>query len=621
MRIVAVTWNDNPCKLLSAESPEFTYEFTMPDEDVALAVETEPIEPEYHSIRVVPSDFCEIEVADKAKTGETVSLTVTVLDGMFKVVSVVYNDNQCTYVSESDTRYVYEFTMPGEDVALKAETDLDLHLITREQGEHTTLAVLNCIYNYGTPEEVVQAYMGQLVRYTVSVDIGYELSHTVVSESGREITPHYAPNDPEYGPCWRAQMPDEPITIRTAATEKTDYAGKYFTGVYTGIEFSTPANRIISGSNRPLTMNLKENTAFEVTSTDANSYSFDGCYVYDEASDSFTYIRETCNKTYGLEGIHRDGDMFIEIPNIIDNKPDYSRYYYTSKTGFDYTCASDEYKQKFLLEIRKGGLTTYYYAEPQYSKFDRAEVRFDEGSSLSGPSSALVSVGGTPLLRYTLESAGGSPVFTYKGKEAGIYAPQSGYGPSLTLDGFGRGTVGDTEGTYSVLGGIVTFATEGGTTKYLIDPINLTYYEVKSDAPWDGAQHYYGESQYGYNSDVSSNEWVKGWVHVYMDKDAMGNDKPRYAAVKMYLPDRFGQQESIISDYVPYIYDPAARTLVLSQVAQGKGDGWGQERRDISFTVSDDGRAITFVNDYVYSMGTPNKYIYTLGLVLTPAEE
>ncbi len=621
MRIVSVTWNENPCKLLSGESPEFTYEFTMPDEDVALAVETEPIEPEYHSITIVPDDYCKIEAADKAKTGETVKVTVTVFDGMFKVVSVAYNDNQCTYVSENGAEYVYEFTMPGEDVTLKAEIDLDLHVVTREQGEHTALAVINCIYNQGTPEEVVQAYIGQLVRYTVSVDIGYELAHRVVSESGEEITPHYAPNDPEYGPCWQAQMPDEPITIRTAATEKTDYAGKYFTGAYTGIEFSTPASRIISGSDRPLLMTLKENTAFEVISTDVNSYDFDGCYVYDEASDSFTYIRETCNKTYGLKGIHMDGDMFIEIPNIIDNKPDYSRYYYTSKTGFDYTCAADEYNQKFLLEITKGGVKSYYYAEPQYRKFDRAEVRFDAGSSLSGPSSALVSVGGTPLLRYTLESAGGSPVFAYKGKEAGIYAPQSGYGPSLTLDGFGRGTVGDTEGTYSVLGGIVTFTADGGTTKYLIDPVNLTYYEVKSDAPWDGASHYYGESEYGYNSDVSSSEWVKGWVHVYMDKDAMGNDKPRYASIKMYLPDRFGRQESIISDYVPYIYDPAAGTLVLSQVVQGKGDGWGQERRDISFTVSDDGRTMTFVTDYVYSLGTPNKYIYTLGLALAPTEE
>ena len=105
-----------------------------------------------------------------------------------------------------------------------------------------------------------------------------------------------------------------------------------------------------------------------------------------------------------------------------------------------------------------------------------------------------------------------------------------------------------------------------------------------------------------------------------MDIDYSGNPKPRYALIKMLLPDWIGRQFEIISDCVPYIYDPVAGTLVLSQVLQGKPDGWGSLYLDIAFTVTE-GKTLVFTTEKVVSLATPKKYIQTLGLELTLAPE
>ena len=592
----------------------------MPDEDVLLVVKTRQKTADAYAITVQTDKFYEIFAPESAQSGQTVEVTVAVQETFLKIGTLLYNDQPCTYLSDDGIEYHYQFVMPARNVVLSATTEEDLHLVTKSVGEHTTLSVINCLYNQGTPEEKIQASQFTLVRFLFEAELGYEIECTVRSDSGETLSIFYDPDDENYGACWWVQMPDEPITIATSATEKNSYQGKDFVGTYHGFELHTADQPLLTGSTPALTLELKPNTAFTVVSTDRNAFDFDGMYVYDETADQFDYDRESCEKTYGISGRRLNGEIFLTTSNILDNKPDYNRFYFTSKEAFDYTCASpDPYDRKFLLEIRKGATTDYYYVDLLNYAWNRVEAAFDQGTSIAGNCSALLTLDGTPLFRYRVTD-GATPIFTYKGSEAGTYRIQSGSGPDLVLDGFGRASLGGQSGDYTIEKGIVSFTADGKTVKFLIDPLGSTYYEVQSDEAWDGPAHLYAESETGYNSEVTSSGWIKGWVNVYMDSDFQGNAKPRYALIQMSLPDMFGRKFDIISDCVPYIYDPQAGTLVLSQVAQGRTDGWGQERRDITFTVTS-GKSLVFTTEKVASMTTPNKYIYTLGLELTEAAE
>lgn len=58
--ITAVTYNESPCSFVSGKDAEFTYQFTMPDKEVLLAVQTRQKEIGRYAIRLTPNQFCEI---------------------------------------------------------------------------------------------------------------------------------------------------------------------------------------------------------------------------------------------------------------------------------------------------------------------------------------------------------------------------------------------------------------------------------------------------------------------------------------------------------------------------------------------------------------------------------
>lgn len=591
----------------------------MPDEAVTLIVTTRPSGPGIYPITVTNGELHEIFAPESAESGQTVAVTVAVNQTFFRIGSLCYNDQPCTYLSDDGVEYEYEFTMPACAVRLTARVDEDLHLITPIQGEHTRLNILNCHYNYGTPDHIIQCSQFGIVRVRYEADLGYEAQCVARTESGQALEMIHNPADADYGPCWWIEMPDEPIQIETTATEQNLYEGRNFVGQYLGFELHTSDNVLVTGVAPTLEMHLKANASFAITSTDRNAFDFDGMYVYDEVDGGFTSERETCKKTYAASGRNLNGEMFIQINNLIEDKPDHNRYYFTSKEPYEYTCASpDNYNRKFLLEIRKGADVTHYYVDLLAYTWNKVEAAYDRGTTIAQSCSALILSDDIPLFRYTLED-GDTPRFTFKGKEAGTYRDKDGTGSDLVLDGFGGARMDDLSGSYTIENGVVDFAAAEQEAKYLIDPVAMTYYEVASDKAWDGPAHLYARSEYGYNSDVSPG-WIEGTVSLDMDCDIQGNDKPRYARIKMELPNFFGMMFNIVYDAVPYIYDPDAGTLVLSQVIQGKPDGWGQIRGDIAFRVTER-KTLVFTTERVTSMTSPNQYIQTLDLELTTAPQ
>ena len=74
MRIASVLVNGAPWSMLSGDDAHAVYTFTMPDKPVTLAAVMEKrgsVEPETYSIRSLPNDYCEIEVADHAGGGKS----------------------------------------------------------------------------------------------------------------------------------------------------------------------------------------------------------------------------------------------------------------------------------------------------------------------------------------------------------------------------------------------------------------------------------------------------------------------------------------------------------------------------------------------------------------------
>lgn len=69
-RIEAVTYNDNPCRLLSGSGMEYRYEFTMPDREVTLAVRTEARVPDKYAIRAEQNEYFEIAAPESAGGGK-----------------------------------------------------------------------------------------------------------------------------------------------------------------------------------------------------------------------------------------------------------------------------------------------------------------------------------------------------------------------------------------------------------------------------------------------------------------------------------------------------------------------------------------------------------------------
>ena len=73
---------------------------------------------------------------------------------------------------------------------------------------------------------------------------------------------------------------------------------------------------------------------------------------------------------------------------------------------------------------------------------------------------------------------------------------------------------------------------------------------------------------------------------------------------------------------MPYAVSPLsekpAGTPIRSPAIEKQEDDWGQIKRDVTFTVTAR-KTLVFTTEYIYSMGTPYKYIRVLELEVLQA--
>lgn len=589
------------------EKSENTFVFEMPQESVDLEVLTSSI------ITLEPSSYFEVS-ADKeiAAVGETVTVTFETLYATDIVSTALVNGTmQCKPVSADIGEYIFSFTMPEGPAHVTGYTASEYFVIEREWDDHCQVVMLDCINNQGEPDEFCSQITGGLVHFLYKWDLGFEVKCRVIGKTtGTDYTGEVfwslAEDNHLYQDCWAFYMPEEPVVIKAESTEIGTYRGEDFVGEYKAYWITLGTNRIFTSETPTMKMELRESSAYFVTSTDDNAYDFSGLYSVNGIKISSD--RENARGNYSLSGdLLEDDFAFIIVDDILVNKADNRRYYLAGKNDFRYTCASDsDYGKRFLIETEADGQRKHYFVDIEVNSLTAVTADFQNGSSISGTSTAIFTKNGKDYLKYTYQD-GSIPEFKYCGKEAGSYTSTSG-GATLVLDGFGSATYNGTRGTYTIESGVVTFTDSYGTvTRFNIDMNRYTFTEIKPAETSKLYPVYSTKTAYLY---LGSGDPVKeGYVEIRFNSGYDGKTKEGYASVKIWYME-YGTKEELVGTSNPFIFDEANRTVTITQVLQGTGSGWSTTRKDMVLNISQDYKTLYFADEVIYSTSTPYEYIY-----------
>lgn len=584
-------------------SVETEYFFVMPEKKVTIRVMTSA------AVTVAPNSYFTGK-ADKeiAAKGDLVTVTFVMDDINDSMGGARVNGKECTFAGVGFGEYKYTFTMPEGPAFVEGYLTVDYLLIEREWDEHCVVVMLDCINHQNTPEEFCSQVPGDLVHYLYKWDIGYDVDCRVYgTQTGTDYTNtvfwSLAQDNHLYQDCWAFIMPDEPVVIKAVSTERTVYQGQPFTGNYKGYWMTTGDGRILSSSNATMNLELRESSAYILTSTDVHNYDISG--LYNMTDGKLTYDSEDIRGDHAINGSLFENDYaFIVVEDMITPKPDNRRFYLTCKDDFSFTCATDsEYAIHYLLEADKAGQKSWYYLDIRTISIKKAEVSFVSGNSISSDSEALVSIDGVPYFKYTYVT-GSDPVFVYCGNEAGTYV--SADGKELVLDGFGNAVYDGTEGTYTIDAGFVTFTDGVNEIRFNINMDDKTFAEIVESVDIVLDPVYSTTTAY---ISVNGETGQEGVVEVKFDSDYSGNHKEGYARIKI-LYYEYGSEKDMIAASQPYFIDGTNRTVTISNVLQGTGSGYTTERKDMVLNISEDYKTLTFADPYIFSTASPNIYCY-----------
>lgn len=590
-------------KKAEAGAVETEFFFEMPEKDVTIRVMTSA------AVKVMPNSYftgkADKEIASK---GDLVTVTFVLDDISDAMGGARVNGQECTFAGIGFGEYKYTFMMPEGPALVEGYLTVDYLLIDREWDEHCVVVMLDCINHQNTPEEFCSQVPGDLVHYLYKWDIGYEVDCRVIgTTTGTDYTSQVfwslAADNHLYQDCWAFVMPDEPVVIKAMSREKTVYQGQPFAGLYKGYWMTAGDGRILSSSAATMNLELRESSAYIMTTTDIHDY--DICGLYNMTDGVLTYNSEDIRGNYAINGsLLGDDYAFIVVEDMITPKPDNRRFYLTCKDDFSFTCATDsEYAIHYLLEADKAGEKSWFYVDIRTLSIKSAEVSFVSGASISSDSEALVSIDGVPYFKYTY-AAGSNPVFVYCGNESGTYVNAD--GKQLILDGFGNAVYDGAEGTYTIDAGFVTFTDGVNEIRFNINMDDKTFAEIVESVDIVLDPVYSTTTAY---ISVNGETGRLGFVEVKFDSDYSGNEKEGYARIKI-LYYEYGSEKDMIAASQPYFIDGTNRTVTISNVLQGTGSGYTTERKDMVLNISEDCKTLTFADPYIFSTASPKIYCF-----------
>lgn len=507
-------------------------------------------------------------------------------------------------------------------------------------GEHASFIML---YNHNKPDDPncidpTKPYgwrgsaAGGPVFFLHTIEKGFDAKHRVVGKyTGKEytlspwfITISLGDDNKVYSigvDCYTFTMPFEPVEMSLVTTERTTYVGRDFVGTYAGIRIKPGETTLQNNPETTLTVNLKPSGAYIIDNTDPNyQVSFSDHYDVPDDESTFSYIpqEEKEQKTefdekirYAANGTFLgDGIMHVRVRDIIDGRPDFTKYFFAAKGKASFVmAAADNEAYKAIVQITPEGKSPRYWLTNEYGMtITEATAAYKTGASLADANvSVIFSYDGSEQMKYTRVNSG-DPTIIFKGNEAGTYSDGT---RTLKLNGFGDATLDGVEGTYTIEGSVVTLTCNGQQHQLTINVQNKTFTE-EADEAWTGPMHYYlttARGAFKTNGETSDNT-----IELYIDHTLTAAEKPGYAALSVSLKRHDGfSDQTVISSCQKYVYNAAASTITITNVLMGEGTT-GYKYQNVVLKVSADKKTIWFDDsefDRYYDYSRTGSYILT----------
>ena len=179
----------------AVDGKENTYTFEMPAADVTVSAAFEAVKVETYSVTINPSDNGTV-TADKTadlKAGDTVILTVTPADDMYKLAQLAENGLKVTYtdaagtaqpveVAEGTEANTYTFEMPAADVTVTAQFKIVKYGIEVTPTDGGTITFTDNETRFAAGTEVTASIMPNGTLYELTKVMYYE------GNNGKDIT-------------------------------------------------------------------------------------------------------------------------------------------------------------------------------------------------------------------------------------------------------------------------------------------------------------------------------------------------------------------------------------------------------------------------------------------------
>lgn len=200
----------------AVDGKENTYTFEMPAADVTVSAAFEPVEVETYSVTINPSDNGTV-TADKTadlKAGDTVILTVTPADDMYKLAQLAEKGLVIKAGESTDVTYTagekpntYTFEMPAADVTVTARFKIVKYGIEVTPTDGGTITFTDNETRFAAGTEVTATIMPNGTTYELTKVMYYE------GNKGKDVT-----NDLKNGCEYTFTMPADHVKFEATFT-------------------------------------------------------------------------------------------------------------------------------------------------------------------------------------------------------------------------------------------------------------------------------------------------------------------------------------------------------------------------------------------------------------------
>ena len=200
----------------AVDGKENTYTFEMPAADVTVSAAFEPVEVETYSVTINPSDNGTV-TADKTadlKAGDTVILTVTPADDMYKLAQLAEKGLVIKAGESTDVTYTagekpntYTFEMPAADVTVTAKFTIVKYGIEVTPTDGGTITFTDNETRFAAGTEVTATIMPNGTTYELTKVMYYE------GNKGKDVT-----NDLKNGCEYTFTMPADHVKFEATFT-------------------------------------------------------------------------------------------------------------------------------------------------------------------------------------------------------------------------------------------------------------------------------------------------------------------------------------------------------------------------------------------------------------------